>query len=75
MRSRGWSRTLNERSAGNGVVLFFMACYDCCFVQLMPCESRWQALYDADWFSMLRNNADVTQQGSRPKTKLEAKYV
>jgi hypothetical protein len=70
MRSRSWSRTLTERSAGNGEVLVFMACYDCFFVQSMPCESRQQALYDAGRSSMLRSSADVTQQGSRPKTKL-----
>jgi len=69
MRSRNWSRTLTERSGGNGAVLVFMDCYDCCFVQSMPCASRQQALYDAGRCSMLRSSADVTQQGSRPKTK------
>ncbi len=32
MRSRNWPRTLTERSDGNGVVLVFMACYDCFFL-------------------------------------------
>ncbi|EXG11452.1 streptothricin acetyl transferase domain protein, partial [Acinetobacter baumannii 470922] len=36
MRSRNWSRTLTERSGGNGAVAVFMACYDCFFVQSMP---------------------------------------
>ena len=70
MRSRNWSRTLTERSGGNGTVLVFMACYDCCFLPPMPCAFMRQAHYDAGWCSMLRSSADVTQQGSRPKTKL-----
>jgi len=45
-----------------------MACYDCYFVPIMPCESKQQALYDAGWCLMLRSSADVTQQGSRHKS-------
>ncbi|MGI5589983.1 hypothetical protein ACRYKX_26485, partial [Escherichia coli] len=42
-RSRNWSRTLTERSGGNGAVAVFMACYDCFFVQSMPRASKQQA--------------------------------
>lgn len=69
MRSRNWSRTLTERSGGNGAVAVFMACYDCFFgVQSMP--SKQQARYAVGRCLMLWSSNDVTQQGSRPKTKL-----
>ena len=70
MRSRNWSRTLTERSGGNGVVAVFMACYDCFFVQSMPRASKQQARYAVGRCLMLWSSNDVTQQGSRPKTKL-----
>ena len=70
MRSRNWSRTLTERSGGNGAVLVFMACYDCCFVQSMPRASKQQARYAVGRCVMLWSSNDVTQLGSRPKTKL-----
>ena len=69
MRSRNWSRTLTERSGGNGAVAVFMACYDC-FVQSMPRASKQQARYAVGRCLMLWSSNDVTQQGSRPKTKL-----
>ena len=70
MRSRNWSRTLTERSGGNGAVLVFMACYDCCFVQSMPRASKQQARYAVGRCVILWSSNDVTQLGSRPKTKL-----
>ncbi|KYO92009.1 Aminoglycoside N(6')-acetyltransferase type 1 [Pseudomonas aeruginosa] len=70
MRSRNWSRTLTERSGGNGAVLVFMACYDCFVVQSMPRASKQQARYAVGRCLMLWSSNDVTQQGSRPKTKL-----
>ena len=70
MRSRNWSRTLTERSGGNGAVAVFMACYDCFFVQSMPRASKQQARYAVGRCLMLWSSNDVTQQGSRPKTKL-----
>src|SRR5574343_1135989 len=70
MRSRNWSRTLTERSGGNGAVAVFMACYDCFFVQSMPRASKQQARYAVGRCLMLWRSNDVTQQGSRPKTKL-----
>ena len=72
MRSRNWSRTLTERSGGNGAVAVFMACYDCFFVQSMPRASKQQARYAVGRCLMLWSSNDVTQQGSRPKTKLDA---
>ncbi|HHQ6188440.1 TPA: hypothetical protein ACSRYW_005242, partial [Enterobacter hormaechei subsp. steigerwaltii] len=66
-----WSRTLTERSGGNGAVAVFMACYDCFFVQSMPRASKQQARYAVGRCLMLWSSNDVTQQGSRPKTKLE----
>ena len=71
MRSRNWSRTLTERSGGNGAVLVFMACYDCCFVQSMPRAFKQQARYAVGRCLMLWSSNDVMQQGSRPKTKLD----
>ncbi|EPL9290723.1 hypothetical protein N1H79_006477, partial [Pseudomonas aeruginosa] len=68
---RNWSRTLTERSGGNGAVAVFMACYDCFFVQSMPRASKQQARYAVGRCLMLWSSNDVTQQGSRPKTKLE----
>ncbi len=65
-----WSRTLTERSGGNGAVAVFMACYDCFFVQSMPRASKQQARYAVGRCLMLWSSNDVTQQGSRPKTKL-----
>lgn len=62
---------LDRAQRRNGSVLVFMVCYDCYFVQAMPCAFRRQAHYDAGECSMLRSSADVTQQGSRPKTNLE----
>src|SRR5699024_12774156 len=70
MRSRNWSRTLTERSGGNGAVAVFMACYDCFFVQSMPRASKQQARYAVGRCLMLWSSNDVTQQGSRPKAKL-----
>ena len=70
MRSRNWSRTLTERSGGNGAVLVFMACCDCFFVQSMPRASKQQARYAVGRCLILWSSNDVTQQGSRPKTKL-----
>ncbi len=70
MRSRNWSRTLTERSGGNGAVAVFMACYDCFFVQSMPRASKQQARYAVGRCLMLWSSNDVTQQGSRPKTRL-----
>src|SRR5574344_1583432 len=70
MRSRNWSRTLTERSGGNGAVAVFMACYDCFFVQYMLWASKQQARYGVGRCLMLWSSNDVTQQGSRPKTKL-----
>ncbi|HFR2252283.1 TPA: hypothetical protein ACHUVS_004764, partial [Shigella flexneri] len=68
---RNWSRTLTERSGGNGAVAVFMACYDCFFgVQSMPRASKQQARYAVGRCLMLWSSNDVTQQGSRPKTKL-----
>lgn len=75
MRSRNWSRTLTERSGGNGAVAVFMACYDCFFVQSMPRASKQQARYAVGRCLMLWSSNDVTQQGSRPKTKLAIKGV
>ncbi|MGS6371321.1 hypothetical protein ACVGX7_00210, partial [Enterobacter hormaechei] len=45
LAKRNWSRTLTERSGGNGAVAVFMACYDCFFVQSMPRASKQQARY------------------------------
>ncbi|EJK27323.1 aminoglycoside resistance protein, partial [Klebsiella pneumoniae subsp. pneumoniae KPNIH22] len=75
MRSRNWSRTLTERSGGNGAVAVFMACYDCFFVQSMPRASKQQARYAVGRCLMLWSSNDVTQQGSRPKTKLDIMRV
>ncbi|MFH3953451.1 hypothetical protein [Acinetobacter nosocomialis] len=47
-----------------------MACYDCFFVQSMPRASKQQARYAVGRCLMLWSSNDVTQQGSRPKTKL-----
>ena len=55
---------------GNGAVLVFMACCDCFFVQSMPRASKQQARYAVGRCLMLWSSNDVTQQGSRPKTKL-----
>ncbi len=63
MRSRNWSRTLTERSGGNGAVAVFMACYDCFFVQSMPRASKQQARYAVGRCLMLWSSNDVTQQG------------
>jgi small multidrug resistance pump len=63
---------LTERSGGNGAVAVFMACYDCFFVQSMPRASKQQARYAVGRCLMLWSSNDVTQQGSRPKTKLDA---
>ncbi|WP_235871227.1 hypothetical protein, partial [Pseudomonas aeruginosa] len=68
------SRTLTERSGGNGAVAVFMACYDCFFVQSMPRASKQQARYAVGRCLMLWSSNDVTQQGSRPKTKLDARF-
>src|SRR5574343_1581279 len=73
MRSRNWSRTLTERSGGNGAVAVFMACYDCFFVQSMPRASKQQARYAVGRCLRLWSSNDVTQQGSRPKTKLDGR--
>ena len=66
MRSRNWSRTLTERSGGNGAVAVFMACY----VLYSLCLEH-QAASVTPWsmFDVMGSN-DVTQQGSRPKTKV-----
>ncbi|MFM5027385.1 hypothetical protein ACEUBM_20470, partial [Aeromonas caviae] len=48
----------------------FMACYDCFFVQSMPRASKQQARYAVGRCLMLWSSNDVTQQDSRPKTKL-----
>ncbi len=69
-QTRNWSRTLTERSGGNGAVLVFMACYDCSFVQSIPRASKRQARYAVGRCVMLWSSNDVMQQGSRPKTKL-----
>ncbi|EOG1043164.1 hypothetical protein ACK249_006950 [Pseudomonas aeruginosa] len=61
---------MTERSGGNGAVAVFMACYDCFFVQSMPRASKQQARYAVGRCLMLWSSNDVTQQGSRPKTKL-----
>lgn len=66
---------LTERSGGNGAVAVFMACYDCFFVQSMPRASKQQARYAVGRCLMLWSSNDVTQQGSRPKTKLATKKV
>ena len=63
-------QNLTERSGGNGAVAVFMACYDCFFVQSMPRASKQQARYAVGRCLMLWSSNDVTQQGSRPKTKL-----
>lgn len=62
MRSRNWSGTLAELSGGNGKVLAFMACYDCCFTANTPFKA----------VGALRPTAmfDVTEQCSRYKTKV-----
>nr|APD70818.1 hypothetical protein [Klebsiella pneumoniae]WCC72183.1 hypothetical protein [uncultured bacterium] len=52
-----------------------MACYDCFFVQSMPRASKQQARYAVGRCLMLWSSNDVTQQGSRPKTKLTPKEV
>ncbi|WP_268621189.1 hypothetical protein, partial [Escherichia coli] len=52
-----------------------MACYDCFFVQSMPRASKQQARYAVGRCLMLWSSNDVTQQGSRPKTKLAIKGV
>ena len=49
-----------------------MACYDCFFVQSIPRASKQQARYAVGRCLMLWSSNDVTQQGSRPKTKLDA---
>ncbi len=67
MRSRNWSRTLTDRSGGNGVVLVFMARCDCYFAQNAPRAFWRQAHYDASRYSKLQSSADITQQGSRTK--------
>ncbi len=69
MRSRNWSRTLTERSGGNGAVAVFMACYDC-FCTVYASGIKQQARYAVGRCLMLWSSNDVTQQGSRPKTKL-----
>ncbi|MFP4970425.1 hypothetical protein ACLFLE_03165 [Providencia vermicola] len=51
-----------------------MACYDCFFVQSMPRASKQQARYAVGRCLMLWSSNDVTQQGSRPKTKLDARF-
>ena len=51
-------------------MLVFMACYDCYFVQSIPRASKRQARYAVGRCVMLWSSNDVTQQGSRPKTKL-----
>ncbi|MGQ9940762.1 hypothetical protein, partial [Pseudomonas monteilii] len=43
----------------------------CFFVQSMPRASKQQARYAVGRCLMLWSSNDVTQQGSRPKTKLE----
>ncbi|BFO03060.1 hypothetical protein KNHN1_14380 [Pseudomonas guariconensis] len=74
MRSRNWSRTLTERSGGNGAVAVFMACYDCFFVQSMPRASKQQARYAVGRCLMLWSSNDVTQQGSRLPDARKRKY-
>lgn len=74
MRSRNWSRTLTERSGGNGAVAVFMACYDC-FCTVYASGIKQQARYAVGRCLMLWSSNDVTQQGSRPKTKLAIKGV
>src|SRR5574344_1977544 len=59
MRSRNWSRTLTERSGGNGAVAVFMACYDCFFVQSMPRASKQQARYAVGRCLMLWSRVTV----------------
>ncbi|MGQ9984723.1 hypothetical protein, partial [Pseudomonas aeruginosa] len=44
----------------------------CFFVQSMPRASKQQARYAVGRCLMLWSSNDVTQQGSRPKTKLDA---
>lgn len=70
MRSRNWSRTLTERSGGNGAVAVFMACYDCFWGTVYASGIKQQARYAVGRCLMLWSSNDVTQQGSRPKTKL-----
>ena len=70
MRSRNWSRTLTERSGGNGAVAVFVTHYDCFLYSLPARASKQQARYAVGRCLMLWSSNDVTQQGSRPKTKL-----
>ena len=60
---------LTERSGGNGAVAVFMACYDCFFVCLCLGASKQSAVIVGRCL-MLWSSNDVTQQGSRPKTKV-----
>ena len=62
-------QNLTERSGGNGAVAVFMACYDC-FCTVYASGIKQQARYAVGRCLMLWSSNDVTQQGSRPKTKL-----
>ena len=57
------------QSGGNGAVAVFMACYDC-FCTVYASGIKQQARYAVGRCLMLWSSNDVTQQGSRPKTKL-----
>ena len=70
MRSRNWSRTLTERSGGNGAVAVFMACYMTVFLYSLCLGHQQLARYAVGRCLMLWSSNDVTQQGSRPKTKV-----
>ena len=69
MRSRNWSQNLDRTRRGNGAVAVFMACYDC-FCTVYASGIKQQARYAVGRCLMLWSSNDVTQQGSRPKTKL-----
>ena len=63
-------QTLTERSGGNGAVAVFMACYDC-FCTVYASGIKQQARYAVGrCLDVMEQQRDVTQQGSRPKTKL-----
>ena len=76
--SRNWSRTLTERSGGNGAVAVFMACYDCFFVQSMlghPSSKRYavgRCLIRAMAATMLRSRAVALKQSYAAPTPMES---
>ena len=80
MRSRNWSRTLTERSGGNGAVAVFMACYDCFFVQSMPGHpsskrvTPWVDVDDGCYgaATMLRTGAVALKQSYAAPTPMES---